>query len=122
MKLQPLLLLLLLCLACAQDQPSDNSTDTPDNFDDSFNDPDELVMKNIDMYAFLTVCPVCFLCIMAITIVYISNPKTRKMPNDIMLALSISDMFMLAQWFSCSLYYLINDGHRSMLSGSTFTT
>lgn len=122
MKLRALLLLLLLCFVCTQDTPGADGTDIPNSFDDSITDPDELVMKNIDMYAFLIVCPICFLCILAITIVYICNPQTRKMPNDIMLALSISDMFLLGQWFSCSLYYRMYDGHKSMLSGNTFTT
>lgn len=96
MKCQKILLLLLLTIVLTQDP---NAPSTNDD-----NEEDLILLGKIDMWAFIIVCPICFVCILFITIVYIYYPETRKMPNDIMLALSISDMCLLGQWFSTSLY------------------
>lgn len=69
----------------------------------------------MDTYAFLIVCPICFICIFAITIVYLTSPQTRKMPNDIMIALSICDMALLCEWFTVSLYSVL---HRDSVNNS----
>lgn len=49
------------------------------------------------------------------------NPQTRKMPNDIMMALSICDMCLLCEWFSVSLYTLVNENkdNSDKLSGES---
>lgn len=85
-------------------------TQEPDIPSSEVNDDEDLILLgNIDMWAFLIVCPICFVCILFITIMYICYPETRKMPNDIMLALSISDMCLLGQWFSTSLYSKLHE-------------
>lgn len=111
-----ILLILVASLVHSQSDPSNQN----DNDNDNTDTQQIKILNEVDMYAFLIVCPICFFMILAITIVYLANPRTRQMPNDIMMALSMCDMALLCDWFTVSLYSLLKRNHDSLANTSAF--